>query len=197
MKRLFFLLAVGSALSGCMQVTKITYSSQSYYVYDSYWRLIMRTPDEAAKEVVLEGDDILAQVAAYNASHTDSQYFIMEAETDIADAPEAQVYIVDPVTYTPIKAILGVPRSELIDNASSWDLECRADGGVMFVDCIPPAPVPQDTTYQYYLYLLASDGTVLFFEQCTPETFPYMLNAYYLQAYDYPGSTVVHGELVK
>jgi hypothetical protein len=195
MKRLAVLFGLVLALSSCKTVYQV-FTGQPLWVYDSYWHLVMKSTAANAKELqVIDSGDIQAQVDAYNAAHTDSQLFVESEETEIADSPPATVYIVNAITHEIIKGFVNVDRSSFVDSAALWSLEAQSDGGVMYVDSIPPPPLPQDETYKYYLYLIDVDGSILFSEQCTPEIFPFALNAYTVQSYSYPGSHVVHGKL--
>lgn len=196
MKRLIVLLVSILALGACKTTVEAPTPGKALWVYDSYWNLVMQSTAAASKEIqVFDSGDIQAQVDAYNKAHTTSQFFIESDATDIADAPPAMVYIVKPDTHELIKVFTDVPRSEFVTNAAQIDLECRADGGVMYVDNVPPAPIPADTTYKYYIYLIGSDGSVLFSTQTTADMFDITLRSYYATVYNYPGSRVVYGEL--
>jgi hypothetical protein len=199
MKRIVLLLLAILALSGCTQVVKTETiakpEGKAIWVYDVYWNLIMQST-AASKEIqVYESGDIESRVEEYKLANPTIGVFVEDEETPIEEAPEAVVYIVNPTTHDLIKVLAGVPREMFVANAAQFELDCRAVGGVMYIDVVPPPPLPVDDTYKHYIYLIAKDGTVLFSTQTTEELFTYTLNAYYAEVYSYPGSYVVHGQL--
>jgi hypothetical protein len=197
MKRLAFILVAVLALAGCTTAYKPIDANKYIWVYDSYWHLIMQSTEAAnSKDIeVYDSGDIQSKIDAYKAANPTTGVFVEDSDTDIADAPDAIVYIVKPDTHEWIKVFTGVPRSMFVTNAAQIQLECEADGGVMYIDVVPPAPIPADPTYKDYIYLIASDGSVLFSTQTTGALFYPTLQSYYLTVYNYPGSRVVYGQL--
>jgi hypothetical protein len=200
MKRIALVLASVLVLAGCNNIYKWVDAGEPKWVYDSYWNLIMQSTEAAtSKEIqVYDSGDIQSKIDEYKLANPKIDVFVMDAETPIEEAPEAVVYIVKPDTHEWIKVFTGVPRTMFVTNAAQIDLECRADGGELYVDVVPPAPLPADETYKYYIYLIAEDGSVLYSTQTTEELFYGTLTLAYQMIYtSYPGSRVVHGELYK
>jgi hypothetical protein len=197
MKRIALVLASVLVLGSCTQVYEWKDAGDPIWVYDSYWNLIMQSTEAAASKgiQVYDSGDIQAEIDEYKAANPTVGVFVEDAETPIEEAPEAVVYIVNPTTHDLIKVLTGVPREMFVTNAAQFELDCRAVGGVMYIDSVPPPPLPVDETYKYYIYLIAEDGTVLFSTQATEELFYLTLQAYYAEVYNHPGSRVVHGEL--
>jgi hypothetical protein len=143
-------------------------------------------------------------VAAYNETHTEDQFFLIEGEAiiPIDNAPAADAYIVDPVTHDIIKEYFDWPRADIADRRDVWRLQASADAGVLYVDRVPSPPivvVDERPAYERFaLYLVyTADGSIKYEEHFETEA-EYLArkSVYELQAYADAGLThVVAGRL--
>lgn len=176
------------------------------HIYNSAWQIVGEAYVAPSKD--LTSDSALAdEVAAYNAAHTDDQYFLTVGdEVPIADAPPADVFVVKATTYEVYIEIPDVPRVDLVTNRDACRLECAIYGdGVIFIDKVPPAPIPvidTRTDYEKYaIYLVTLPvgseqvSDILYETHTTEALYLPTLNAYNLQCQMTPGSEVVTGRI--
>jgi hypothetical protein len=169
--------------------------------YNSAWHVVAEATVNAR---ALDTDAALADyVAEYNATHTDDQLFLIPGEEMIPmeEAPLAKAYVVQPATHEVLVEYQDVPRAELSERRETWRKQAYADGGTLYVDKIPPAPVPviddRPEYEKWALYLIAADGTIIAEEHApTEDEYLARREVYYRQAYaDNNGSYVVAGQL--
>lgn len=143
-------------------------------VYNSAWEIVQEGYVAARSVTTIQS--YADYVAEYNALHVDDQFFLIEGEAiiPIEDAPAADAYIVDPVTHDIIKEYLDWPRADISDRRDVWRYQAQADGGVLYVDRVPPPPivvVDERPAYEKYaLYLVyTSDNTIKYEEHFETE----------------------------
>jgi hypothetical protein len=177
------------------------------HIYNSAWQIVGQAY-VATNAKDLTSDAALAdQVAAYNAAHDDDQYFLVNGEeVPIADAPPANLFVVKATTYELCAEIDNVPRIDLVTNRESCRLQCQMYGdAIMFVDKVPPAPIPVIDTrtdyekYAIYLVLnpdgIESADDILYETHTTADLYLPTLGSYNQQAQMTPGSYVVTGRI--
>lgn len=115
-------------------------------------------------------EELLAEIIEYNMETTDDQLTLLDEEVPIEESPVIDVYSVDPVTHEIISQYLDWPRQDYVDRYSVFVLQTQSEGGVLYVDQIPPAPIiPDDprTDYEKYaLYYVEADGAILAEKHC-------------------------------
>jgi len=139
------------------------------YIVNSAW-VTVDTREVAASRDLTE-DDLLAEVIAYNLATTDDQKTIFYDEVPpIEESPNVDAFIVAPDTHDILSEYLDWPRTDLVERREVWRYQAQCDGGVLYIDRIPPAPEPvidTRTDYEKYaLYLVAVDGAILYEEHC-------------------------------
>lgn len=144
--------------------------TKTVYVKNSKWETVKTvTVTVAAREAVSE-DALTDEVIAYNAAHTDDQQTILGEDVPIAESPIIDIYSVHPVTHAIISQYLDWERTKYVEKYDLFVRQTQSEGGVLYVDQIPPAPViPDDTRPDYEkwaLYLIAADGAILYEEHC-------------------------------
>jgi hypothetical protein len=142
-------------------------------VYNSAWEIVQEGYVSRSVTTIQSYADYVAE---YNALHMDDQFFLIEGEAiiPIEDAPAADAYIVDPVTHDIIKEYLDWPRADISYRREVWRFQASADGGILYVDRIPPPPivvVDERPAYEKYaLYLVyTSDNTIKYEEHFETE----------------------------
>lgn len=145
-------------------------------VYNSAWEIVQEGyVAPATSRAVTTIQSYEDYVAEYNAKNIDDQMFLVEGEEiiPIEDAPPADAYIVDPTTHDIIKEYLDWPRADIADRREIWRFQAMADGGVLYVDRVPPPPVPiidERPAYEKYaLYLIYTETGIIKYEE-HPET---------------------------
>ena len=143
-------------------------------LYNSAWEIVQEGTVARSKAVTTI-QSYAEYAEAYNLAHTDDQLFIVEGEeiVPIEDAPPADAYIVAPDTHDIIKEYLDWPRSDIADRREIWRIQAMADGGVLYVDRVPPPPVviidDRPAYEKWALYLIYTDSGIIKYEE-HPET---------------------------
>jgi hypothetical protein len=143
-------------------------------IYNSAWEIVQEGYVAASRSVttIQSYEDYAAE---YNAAHFEDQFFLIEGEDiiPIEDAPPCDAYIVEPTTHDIIREYLDWPRVDLVERRELWRFQTMADGGVLYVDRVPPPPIPiidTRTAYEKYaLYLIYTDTGIIKYEE-HPET---------------------------
>jgi len=138
-------------------------------IYNSAWDIVQEGYVETSRAVttIQSYSDYAAE---YNASNTEDQFFVIEGEAiiPIEDAPPADCYIVDPTTHDIIREYIDWPRIDLSERRETWRFQAMADGGVLYVDRVPPPPIPVIDTRPAYekwaLYLIYTDTGIIKYE---------------------------------
>lgn len=139
-------------------------------VYNSAWEIVEEA--SVAESRALDSDALIqAYVVEYNNSHTDDQLHIVYGEdaVPVEEAPACNAWIVTYDTHDIIGEYLNWPRSDLVERRELWRQQAYADGGILFVDRIPPPPEPVivDPYIKYSLYYIdVASGTILEEEHC-------------------------------
>jgi hypothetical protein len=171
-------------------------------VYNSAWEIVQEGYVSARAVTTIQS--YADYVAAYNEKTIDDQFFLIEGEEiiPIEEAPAADAYIVDPVTHDIIKEYLDWPRADIADRREVWRFQAQADAGVLYVDRVPPPPIPvvdERPAYEKYaLYLVYTDSGLIKYEEHleTEAEFIARRAVYETQAYADGGLTyVVSGRL--
>jgi len=168
---LWLLLAV--MLASCQEVAL---DIPNVRIYNSAWEIVQEGYVATAQSRAVTTIQSYAEYAEeYNLAHTDDRLFVVEGEEIILieDAPPADAYIVEPTTHDIIREYLDWPRVDLVERREIWRFQTMADGGVLYVDRVPPPPVPVIDTRpayeKYALYLIYTiDDTIKYEEH--PET---------------------------
>ena len=199
--------AISSASFTVLAPTPAPTPKPNRHIYNSAWQIVGETYVAPSKD--LTSDSALAdEVAAYNASHNDDQYFLVNGEeVPIQDAPPAEVFVVKASTYEVYQDIPNVPRVDLVTNRDAARLECAIYGdGVLFVDKVPPPPVPVIDTrtdyekYAIYLVILPINGVeqvsdIIAETHTTADLFLPTLGLYNQQCQMTPGTEVILGRI--
>jgi len=143
-------------------------------IYNSAWEIVQEGTVATSKAITTI-QSYADYAEAYNLTHTDDQLFVVEGEevVPIEEAPNANAYIVNATTHDIIAEYLDWPRSDLSERRELWRFQAQADGGVLYVDRVPPPPVviidDRPAYEKYALYLVyVSDGSIKYEEH--PET---------------------------
>lgn len=180
MKRFLFIAAV-VLFVGCSQpVTTEVKVYQARHVMNSLWHEVaLESTATGGRGVV----DLEGNVAAYNASHIDDQWFIVDGEIpSIDDAPPCSIFIVDKATHKPVSYDDGAggvvtlsrenwPRKSLVENYSLWVSFAATYNAELYIDVIPPAPAPptEEQLYaKYSFYAIDSTGAIMYEEHGYP-----------------------------
>lgn len=139
-------------------------------VYNSAWEIVQEGYVERSRAVttIQSYEDYAAE---YNALNTEDQLFVIEGEEIILieDAPPADCYIVEPTTHDIIREYIDWPRIDLVERRELWRFQAMADGGVLYVDRVPPPPIPVIDTRpafeKYALYLIYTDTGLIQYEE--------------------------------
>lgn len=172
MKRLLFVLLSILLLFSCTQPTTPKQETKTVYVYDSAWNLILKTDVVVSSGKTVTMSDVETQVATYNATNNDDQYFLETEEVPIEEAPNATAYIVRNDTYA-VMYQATVERTDLVDRRFAWDatVACMADPETkvnipctLFVDKIPelPATPVVDDYVKWAIYIIDNTGAIWF-----------------------------------
>jgi len=171
MKKILFALFVVFAFIGCTPtVVPGATDKANVFVVNSSWKTVKEF--SVSGRAIESTEAIEAEVIAYNAEHTDDQYFIVYGEVPpIEESPLIDVYIVKPSDYSILSEYIDAERSDYVERKAVYQQQAYADGGILYVDNIPPMPIPVidlRTDYEKYaLYLIAADGTILGEEHCS------------------------------
>lgn len=177
MRKLVFVLGMVIMLAACQtaidvapELTVPVVETVNVRVYNSAWQVVEEA--SVAESRALDSADLIAAyVAEYNETHTDDQLQIVYGEdvVPIEEAPACNAWIVKPDTHDIIGEYLNWPRADLVERRELWRQQAYADGGILFVDRIPPAPEPViiDPYVKYALYYIdAATGAILAEEHC-------------------------------
>ena len=137
----------------------------------------------------------------YNSENFEDQLFLIEGEdvVPIEDAPAANIYIAEYTTHDIIQEYIDWPRVDLMDNIEAWRYHAQVTGGRLYVDRVPPPPIPvivvddRPAYEKWALYLVYVDtGIIKNEEHCETEEY-YLLQKpmYELQAMADGGTTYV------
>jgi len=146
-------------------------------VLNSKWEVIKQEVMAASgSRDITSTAAIQAEIAAYNAAHISDQWFLVDGEVPaLEDAPPCSIYIVDKVTHDVIIGEagpfmhLGWPRKQLVDNYEGWQKDAISADGELYIDVIPPAPLPPtaDQLYaKYSIYVIDSTGAIMYEYHC-------------------------------
>lgn len=191
--------------------TAPTVTTSTRYVKNSKWQTV-KTVEVTTSRAAVSEDDLKKEVITYNLATTDDQQTILTTDVPIEESPYIDVYIVNPTTHAIIESYLHWERADYVARYALFVQQANADGGVLYVDQIPPAPIiPDDprTPYEKYaLYLISSSGSIIGEEHCADaswqangwssvdEYFEARKKGYELQARcDGQGEYVIAGEL--
>ena len=170
-RKSMILILLAVVLVSCSQVPM---DVPNVRLYNSAWEIVQEGTVARSKAVTTI-QSYAEYAEAYNLAHTDDQLFIVEGEeiVPIEDAPPADAYIVAPDTHDIIKEYLDWPRSDIADRREIWRIQAMADGGVLYVDRVPPPPIPiiddRPAYEKYALYLIYTDSGIIKYEE-HPET---------------------------
>jgi hypothetical protein len=167
--KLFFILLLPLFFS-CMIEAPIP----NVRLYNSTWEIVQEgyvAPSRAVTTIQSYED----YAAEYNAENKEDQLFLIEGEDiiPIEAAPAADAYIVEPITHNIIAEYLDWPRADISDRREIWRFQAMASGGVLYVDQVPPPPVPviddRPAYEKYALYLVYTANGFIKYEE-HPET---------------------------
>ena len=168
--KLFFILLL-PLLFACMIEAPIP----NVRLYNSAWEIVQEgyvAPSRAVTTIQSYED----YAEEYNAANKEDQLFLIEGEEviPIESAPAANAYIVEPVTHDIIAEYLDWPRADISDRREIWRFQAMASGGVLYVDQVPPPPVPiiddRPAYEKYALYLVyTATGVIKYEEHCETE----------------------------
>lgn len=143
-------------------------------VYSTAWDIVKEGYVDSSlspKRSVTTIQSYADYVAEYNAENTDDQFFLIEGEDiiPIEDAPPVDAYIVDPATHDIIKQYLDWPRADIQERREVWRVQAYAEGGVLYVDRVPPPPIPiiddRPAYEKYALYLIYTETGIIKYEE--------------------------------
>ena len=139
------------------------------FIMNSAWQKVAE--GTLGTKALDSAEALRAQVDAYNATHTDDQYFLIEGEVPPIEAsPLVDIYIVTPEGHEIVKEQLDYSRVDFVTYRNLWQFDAAACAGVLYVDNIPPAPIPvidpRPDYEKYAIYLVALDGSIVFETHC-------------------------------
>ena len=174
MKKILFMLAIILVSCETSATVTPTVPEPNVRIYNSAWEIVQEGTVATSKAVTTI-QSYAEYAEAYNLAHTDDQLFVIEGEEiiPIEEAPPADAYIVVPDTHDIIKEYLDWPRADISERREIWRIQAMADGGVLYVDRVPPPPVviidDRPAYEKYALYLVyVFDGSIKYEEH--PET---------------------------
>jgi len=171
-RKLMVMILLAVVLVSCSQVPM---DVPNVRLYNSAWEIVQEGTVARSKAVttIQSYDDYATE---YNLAHTDDQLFVVEGEeiVPIEEAPPADAYIVAPDTHDIIKEYLDWPRMDISERRELWRVQAMADGGVLYVDRVPPPPIviidDRPAYEKYALYLVYTfDGTIKYEEHPATE----------------------------
>jgi hypothetical protein len=185
MKKIILSIIMLALLLSCTPPTQVVKNTIGRTVMNSLWQVVpMETINAAGRSLSRDFYINLEEnVAAYNASHIDDQWFIVDGEIPGIDlAPAAQIYVVDPITHIPLTydnegvatplSYTNWPRAQLVSNYIAWTKYAQDYGGILYIDVIPPAPIIDiPTAEQIYaehsIYVIDCLGNIISEEHCS------------------------------
>ena len=167
--RKLFLFLIALFLVSCIPVP-VPVGKPNVFIVNSGWKVVAEGT-LATSRALDSVESLQAQVDEYNATHTDDQYFLIEGEVPpIEEAPLVDIYIVTPDTHDVVKEQLDFSRVDFVEYRNLWQFDAAACAGVLYVDNIPPPPIPvidpRPDYEKYAIYLLAADGSIVFETHC-------------------------------
>lgn len=180
-------LALLSVLFACKPPDAPTAEPPNIHVVNSAWQVVR----EDHLRAITSTDELEASVADYNAAHTDDQWRLIYGEVPpIEAAPTADAFIVYADSHDIEAEYRGIQRSDLMERRASWRLQTELDSMtsgrqcVLYVDNIPPAPVPvapPDPYVLYACYVVDSAGAVVYEEHPAADGYAAVARAYSLE----------------
>jgi len=171
-RKLMILAMLAVVLVSCSQVPM---DVPNVRLYNSAWEIVQEGTVASSKAVTTI-QSYAEYAEAYNLAHTDDQLFVVEGEeiVPIEEAPPADAYIVEAVTHDIIKEYLDWPRMDISERRELWRVQAQADGGVLYVDRVPPPPIviidDRPAYEKYALYLVyVFDGSIKYEEHPATE----------------------------
>jgi len=171
-RKLMILAMLAVVLVSCSQVPM---DVPNVRLYNSAWEIVQEGYIASSKAVTTI-QSYAEYAEAYNLAHTDDQLFVVEGEeiVPIEEAPPADAYIVEAVTHDIIKEYLDWPRMDISERRELWRVQAQADGGVLYVDRVPPPPIviidDRPAYEKYALYLVyVFDGSIKYEEHPATE----------------------------
>ena len=179
MKYKILMLLLLPLLFSCTEVVSVTPTEPvpNVRLYNSAWEIVQEGYVEvrAVSRSVTTIQSYADYAEEYNLTHTEDQLFLIEGEeiVPIEEAPAADAYIVDATTHDIISEYLDWPRVDLSDRREIWRFQAMASGGVLYVDRVPPPPIPiiddRPAYEKYALYLIYTENGIIKYEE-HPET---------------------------
>ena len=158
------------------------------HVVNSAWQVVR---EDVVGRTVSSTDSLEADVADYNAAHTDDQWRIIYGDVPpIEAAPTADAFIVYADSHDIEAEYRGIQRADLMERRASWRLQTELDSAtsgracVLYVDNVPPAPVPvapPDPYVLYACYVVDSAGAVVYEEHPAADGYAAVARAYSLE----------------
>lgn len=156
------------------------------WVMNSNWETVRTDTLSASSRVIDSLDALNEEIAIHNAAYPENPWTIyLDTVPSIEDAPMAEIWIVDPVTYAlKTNPSNGEPyhllfaRIEVIPRRWAWEVDAAAVGGKLYVDYpppdeIPPPPPPtaEEIHISHYHYVIdpAQNGKIMFSVNCVDE----------------------------
>lgn len=171
MKRLCSIIAAILLAVSCQQpvVELPKVQAPNIHIVNSRWYVVKEAT--VTGRAIESTEALEAEVAAYNAANTDDQWTLIEGDVPpIENSPLANVWMVYPDTYEVYYEQLGMDRQLVRDNYDSWRQGVASQGYVLFVDRIPPAPLPPPeppTDFEKYaIYVFDADGVLQYENHC-------------------------------
>lgn len=124
------------------------------------------------------------EIDAHNLAYPDNPWHLyVDTVPSIEDAPMAEIWIVDPVTYAlKTNPSTGGPyhllfaRIEVIPRRWAWEMDAEAVGGKLYIDYPPPSEIPpplpptaEELYARYSIYVIdpAQNGKIIWEVHCT------------------------------
>ena len=190
MKKLLLIIAV--LVFGCQNPSGTTNTTNTTnttvtgrHVLNSLWQEVSSDKINAQGRSISNRSatiNLEANVAAYNAAHTDDQWFIVDGDIPgIDNAPNGCIYIVDKVTHDPISYSDGqggtitltfpnVARRWIVEHYSGYLQDAQSANGELYIDVIPPAPTPPTADQifaAHQVYVINNVGAIKYHFDCS------------------------------
>lgn len=137
------------------------------------------TGERAAADI--SSEDLENIVETLNETSIDNQYFISTEDVPVEEGPLCNVFFIneyDPYDeagpdddWIELDRCENVDRAEVKANRLLWEMQARNIGAVLYIDKVPPKPIPPEdprTPYEKYsVYLINSYGEILYEEHCS------------------------------
>ena len=123
--------------------TPTTTETKPYYVKNSKWEDVDISTLSTARAVADPSvDEALEIIATYNAANNDDQLHLYTTDVPIEESPTVDVYIVNEGDYVVLAQWIGLDRVDFTTRYADFKSDERVFGGILFVDKIPPVPIP-------------------------------------------------------